>query len=281
MARFVRPDELHGVFNFDLMASAWDAEALRAAIDGPLAAHAGVAAPVVWVLGNHDTLRQVTRYGRTITSAPTREEQAMAHGSDLDLGARRARAAVLLLLALPGPAFLYAGEELGLPDVDDLPDEVIDDPVWRRSGFTIRGRDGCRVPLPWAGGAPPFGFSPPGGRTWLPQPAAWASLTAQAQEEDPSSMLALHRAALAVRRAHPGLVGGTFRWLPAPTGVLVFERDAGFACIVNTSAAALPLPRAARVLLRSDAGAPAVDPLPPDATAWIEGSPPPGGTAGA
>ena len=165
IARFVRPDELHGAFNFDLMAAAWDAEALRAAIDGPMAAHAAVAAPVAWVLGNHDTPRQVTRYGRATTSAPTREEQAMAHASDLDLGARRARAAALLLLALPGPAFLYAGEELGLPDVDDLPDEVIDDPVWRRSGFTIRGRDGCRVPLPWAGDAPPFEFSPPGART--------------------------------------------------------------------------------------------------------------------
>ena len=101
MARFVRPDELHGVFNFDLMAAAWDAEALRAAIEGPMAAHAAVAAPVAWVLGNHDTPRQVTRYGRATTSAPTREEQARAHASDLDLGTRRARAAALLLL---GPA---------------------------------------------------------------------------------------------------------------------------------------------------------------------------------
>ena len=150
MARFVRPGELHGVFNFDLMAAAWDADALRAAIEGPMAAHAGVAAPVVWVLGNHDTPRQVTRYGRAITSAPTREEQARAHATDLDLGTRRARAAALLLLALPGPAFLYAGEELGLPDVDDLPDEVIDDPVWRRSGFTIRGPG--RLPGPAAVG---------------------------------------------------------------------------------------------------------------------------------
>ena len=124
------------MFNFDLMAAAWDAEALRAAIDGPLAAHAAVGAPPPGCSGNHDTPRQVTRYGRATTSAPTREEQAMAHASDLALGTRRARAAALLLLALPGPAFLYPGEELGLPDVDDLPDEVIDDPVWRRSGFT-------------------------------------------------------------------------------------------------------------------------------------------------
>ena len=269
MARFVRPDELHGVFNFDLMAAAWDAEALRAAIDGPMAAHAGMAAPVVWVLGNHDTPRPVTRYGRATTSAPTREEQAMTHGSDLHLGTRRARAAALLLLALPGPAFLYAGEELGLPDVDDLPDEVIDDPVWRRSGFTIRGRDGCRVPLPWAGDAPPFGFSPPGARTWLPQPAVWASLTAEAQEEAPASMLALYRAALALRRVHPGLAGSDFRWTTAPAGVLAFERLAGFRCVVNVSGGPLPLPAGSVVLLRSDAGAAPSDSLPANAAVWL------------
>jgi alpha-glucosidase len=281
MARFVRPGELHGVFNFDLMAAAWDAEALRAAIDGPMAEHSGVAAPVVWVLGNHDTPRQVTRYGRATTSAPTREEQAMAHPSDLDLGVRRARAAALLLLALPGPAFLYAGEELGLPDVDDLPDEVIDDPVWRRSGFTIRGRDACRVPLPWAGDGPPFGFSRPGARTWLPQPAAWASVTAETQERDPASVLALYRAALAVRHAHPGLAGWDFRWTTAPAGVLAFERDAGFACIVNVSGAAVPLPRGARVILRSDAGALATAPLQPDAAAWVQSPADQGGAVGA
>jgi alpha-glucosidase len=234
-----------------------------------LTAHAAVDAPVVWVLGNHDTPRQVTRYGRATTSAPTREEQATAPATDVDLGTRRARAAALLLLALPGPAFLYAGEELGLPDVDDLPDEVIDDPVWRRSGFTIRGRDGCRVPLPWAGDTSPFGFSPPGVRTWLPQPAAWASLTVEAQERDPGSMLALYRAALALRYAHPGLPGGDFHWLPAPAGVLAFERDAGFRCVVNISGGPLSLPAGFVVLLRSDRGAAPGDPLPANATAWL------------
>ena len=274
--RQARPDgairparELHGVFNFDLMAAAWDAEALRAAIEGPLTAHAAVDAPVAWVLGNHDTPRQVTRYGRATTSAPTREEQAVVHASDVDLGTRRARAAALLLLALPGPAFLYAGEELGLPDVDDLPDEVIDDPVWRRSGFTIRGRDGCRVPLPWAGDAPSFGFSRPGVQTWLPQPAAWASLTAEAQEHDPGSMLALYRAALALRHEHPGLADGAFRWLPVGAGVLGFERGAGFACIVNVSGGPLPLPAGSVVLLRSDADAAPSDPLPACAAVWL------------
>ena len=270
IARFVRPDELHGAFNFDLMAAAWDADALRAAIEGPMAAHSGVAAPVVWVLGNHDTPRQVTRYGRAITSAPTREEQSRAHAADLGIGTRRARAAALLLLALPGPAFLYAGEELGLPDVDDLPDEFIDDPVWRRSGFTIRGRDGCRVPLPWAGDAPPFGFSPPGVRTWLPQPAAWASMTAEKQDADPASMLSLYRAALALRHGHPGLAGGAFGWNAAPAGVLAFERGAAFQCVVNVSGDPVPLPPGSVVLLRSDAHAVPGDPLPANAAVWLD-----------
>ncbi len=172
------------------------------------------------------------------------------------------------------------GEELGLPDVDDLPDEVIDDPVWRRSGHAIRGRDGCRVPLPWTGDAPPFGFSRSGSRTWLPQPASWASLTAGSQERDPGSMLALYRAALALRHAHPGLTGRAFRWLPAPAGVLAFERDAGFRCVVNVSVDAVPLPRGAHVLLRSDPGAHAAAPLTPDAAAWFEGLPPQNGGVG-
>jgi alpha-glucosidase len=207
----------------------------------------------------------------------------MAHASDFDLGTRRARAAALLLLALPGPAFLYAGEELGLPDVDDLPDEVIDDPVWRRSGFTIRGRDGCRVPLPWAGDAPPFGFSRPGVQTWLPQPPSWASLTAAAQERDQASMLALYRAALALRHGHPGLAGAGLRWVPTPPGVLAFERDGGFECFVNLTTDALPIPAGSAVLLRSDAGSHPGDPLPPDAAAWwvrVAGRPPRGDVDG-
>ncbi len=252
MARFVRPDELHQVFNFDLMAAAWDADALRAAIEAPLGANVTVGAPVTWVLGNHDTPRQVTRYGRASTAAPSREEQARSHPADLALGTRRARAAALLLLALPGSAYLYAGEELGLPDVDDLPDDVIDDPVWRRSGFTIRGRDGCRVPLPWSGDAPPFGFTVAGTPTWLPQPAAWAALTAAAPGGDGTSMLVLYRTALRIRRSHPGLAGERLAWIAAAAGVLAFDREDGFRCLVNVSAGLVSLPAAGRVLLRSD-----------------------------
>jgi alpha-glucosidase len=174
---------------------------------------------------------------------------------------------VLLMLALPGGAYLYQGEELGLEEVEDLPEDVLTDPTWERSGHTRRGRDGCRVPLPWSGTAPPFGFTDGGARTWLPQPARWRELTVQAQGDTPESMLCLYRAALAARRKHPALGDGTMTWLPAPEGVLFFGREPGFECVVNLSAEPFELPEGVRVLLASvppDGGR-----VPPDAAAWL------------
>ena len=147
------------------------------------------------------------------------------------------------MLALPGAAYLYQGEELGLDEVVDLPEDVLQDPTWERSGHEIRGRDGCRVPIPWSGTEPPFGFGPPGSTPWLPQPAAWRTATAEAQADDPASPLELFRSALRVRRAHPGLAGEELTWLASPPGTLVFERGAGLRCAVNLSDEALPLPR--------------------------------------
>ena len=156
LARYVRPDELHTAFNFDFLLASWDAAGLRAAIDTSIDALAEVGAPPTWVLSNHDVVRHVTRYGGGA------------------LGVRRARAAALLMLALPGGAYVYQGEELGLPEVHDLPDEVRQDPTFLRTGGAERGRDGCRVPIPWSGSASPFGFGPAGRRPWLPQPSTWA-----------------------------------------------------------------------------------------------------------
>ena len=192
---------------------------------------------------------------------------------DLALGTRRARAAVLLLLGLPGSAYVYQGEELGLPEVEDLPEDALRDPIWERSGHARRGRDGARVPLPWAGSMPPYGFGPPGSTPWLPQPASWAALSVEAESGDPASMLALYRAALALRASHPGLAGAGFRWLGSPDGVLLFERDAGFVVAVNLGEGPAALPDGLDVVLRSDAvapgaGTPAGD-LGPDAAAWL------------
>jgi alpha-glucosidase len=265
LARYLRSDELHQAFDFDFLRSSWDAGELRTAIDRSLEALGLVGAPATWVLSNHDVTRHATRYGRPYSGLrwePWEERQP----SDLVLGRRRARAAALLLLALPGAAYLYQGEELGLDEVVDLPEELLQDPTWARSGHEIRGRDGCRVPLPWSGSEPPFGFGPPGCTPWLPQPAAWAGRTAEAQAADPASMLVLYRAALGIRREHPGLAAAGFRWLPAPDGVLHFERDAGLRCAVNMSCAPFPLPADRVTVLRSDPGDGAT--LPQDAAAW-------------
>ncbi|WP_406044488.1 glycoside hydrolase family 13 protein [Micromonospora sp. NBC_00898] len=277
-ANYLRPDELHAAFNFDFLGCAWEPAALRACIDATLAAHAPVGAPATWVLANHDVTRHVTRYGRadtTFSFASKREGVP----TDLELGTRRARAAALLSLSLPGAAYVYQGEELGLWEVEDIPYELRQDPMFARSGRVDPGRDGCRVPLPWTGDTPPFGFSPDGATTapWLPQPADWKDRTVRAQTGDPHSMLELYRTGIAVRRADPALGDGELTWLPAPDGVLAFSRGGGFRCLVNLSDAALPLPPYQRLLLAS--GPLDDDLLPPDTAVWLHTAEEPGGPA--
>lgn len=149
-------------------------------------------------------------------------------------------------------AYLYQGDELGLEEVDDLPEELLQDHTWVRSGKTIRGRDGCRVPLPWSGSEPPFGFGGSAGKPWLPQPEHWAGLTVTAQESDPGSTLSLYRLALAERRRNPALGDGTFVWDPdAGPAVLSFTREPGFRCLVNLSPEPVPLPAGAEILVAS------------------------------
>ena len=266
LARYVRPDELHTSFNFDYLRAAWDADGLRAAIDGTLSALAPVGAPPTWVLSSHDETRHVTRFGREASGAGTMGFDA-ASPTDLALGLRRARAAALLTLALPGSAYLYQGEELGLPEVEDLPEDVLQDPTWERSGHTARGRDGCRVPLPWSGDRPPFGFTADGVRPWLPQPASWRELTVAAQRDDPASTLSLYRSALRLRRALTGLAGdGPLTWRDLGDGVLAFDRGSSFRCIVNLSERPVPLAGQGDPVLTS---APVTADLPTDTAAWL------------
>ncbi|PWU50861.1 alpha-glucosidase [Micromonospora globispora] len=276
-ANYLRPDELHAAFNFDFLGCAWEPAELRACVDATLAAHAPVSAPATWVLSNHDVTRHVTRYGRTDTTfsfAAKREGVP----TDLELGTRRARAAALLSLSLPGAAYVYQGEELGLWEVEDIPYELRQDPMWERSGRVDPGRDGCRVPLPWTGDTPPFGFSPDGSAgPWLPQPADWKDRTVRAQTGDPHSMLELYRAAIAIRRADPALGDGELIWLPAPAGVLAYRRGDGFRCLVNLSDVAVPLPPHERLLLAS--GPLDDDLVPPDTAVWLRTTEEPGGPA--
>ncbi|MCX4525574.1 MULTISPECIES: glycoside hydrolase family 13 protein [unclassified Streptomyces] len=233
LALYVRPDELHQAFNFRFLNCPWDPAAMRTVIDESLAATASVGAPTTWVLSNHDVVRHVTRYGGG--------EQGLA----------RARAAALLMLALPGSAYVYQGEELGLPEVTDLPDEARQDPAFHRTAGQDGLRDGCRIPLPWSGTEAPYGFGD--GGSWLPQPAGWGALSVAAQTGDPHSTLELYRAALELRRALPGLGSpdaGPLTWLSAPEGVLLFSRP-GFACTLNTRGVAVELPSPGRPVLSS------------------------------
>jgi alpha-glucosidase len=266
LARYVSPGELQTAFNFDYLRAPWDAARLRGVIDTSLEALGAVGAPATWVLSNHDVVRHVTRYGRAHTEGRGPRADT-TEPLDLDMGTRRARAAALLMLALPGGAYVYQGEELGLPEVEDIPEELLQDPVWELSGHTAPGRDGCRVPLPWSGDAPPFGFSPDGVTTWLPQPDSWKDLTAETQTGDPDSMLELYRAALRLRRDLPALGEGSLRWHETPQGVLLFSRTPGFACAVNLSGAPYVLPAHTDVLLTSGPLGGAA--LPRDTAAWL------------
>ncbi|MEU9837079.1 glycoside hydrolase family 13 protein [Streptosporangium sp. NPDC048047] len=260
-ARYLRPDELHTAFNFDFLACPWEPAALRLSIERTLATHAPLGAPPTWVLSNHDVARVVTRYGRADTSWDHGDRRDGAP-SDLGLGGRRARAAALLAMALPGGVYVYQGEELGLPEVD-IPGELRQDPMWTRSGHTVPGRDGCRVPLPWSGEKPPYGFG--AGEPWLPQPEDWRALTVEAQSADPGSMLTLYRTALRIRRDRLG--DGTLTWLDLGPGVLAFTRESGLTCVTNLGPGPVRLPPHGPVLLAS--GPLDGDDLPADTTAWL------------
>jgi alpha-glucosidase len=266
LARYLRPDELHMAFNFDFLRCPWDRNRLRTSIDDALATHAPVDAPTTWVLSNHDVTRPVTRYGRADTSFSF-ESKREGTPTDLLRGTRRARAAALLAMALPGSLYVYQGEELGLPEVEDIPSDRRQDPMWLRSGGVDPGRDGCRIPLPWSGDRPPYGFSANGvERTWLDQPADWAPLTVAAQSAESTSTLALYREGLRLRRNAPW-GEGELRWLESSDSVLAFERGDRFVCLVNFGPEAAQLPSGAVVLIASDdleGGA-----LPQDTTVWL------------
>ncbi|GAA3103898.1 hypothetical protein GCM10020001_021520 [Nonomuraea salmonea] len=204
LARYVRPDELHQSFNFAWLEAPWSATAFRKVIDDTLAA----VPYATWVLSNHDVVRHRTRYGT----------------DDPGAGLARARAALLTMLALPGSAYLYQGEELGLPEVTDLPDDARQDPIFFRSKGELPGRDGCRVPIPWTVDPPSHGFSPGGVEPWLPQPESFAELSVEKQEGVADSTLECYRRALALRRALAGEIPYTLEWLDSPEGVLFLHQ---------------------------------------------------------
>jgi len=264
LARYLRAGEFHTAFNLDFIKVPWRASAMHAVVDETLTALGRVGAPATWVLSSHDEPRHVTRYGRRQPPGP-RSTRPEPGPTDRELGLRRARAAVLLMLALPGGAYLYQGEELGLEDVEDLPPEVRDDPIHASGASAVPARDACRVPLPWSGAAPPFGFTAGPGRPWLPQPARWADRTVAAQDGDPGSVLALYRAALDLRHRLVPLAGDTFGWRLVTDGALAFGRGHHWECLVNLGGD--PVPLGGEVMLSSGPLVPGA--VPADTAVWV------------
>ncbi len=267
---YLTKDGLPQTFNFRLMRVPWVATELRAVIDEAreLTAESGGSMP--WVLSNHDVTRIVTRLGidQALIRNPT---DALRRGEvevDIPLGTRRARAAALLLLALPGTAYLYQGYELGLAEHLAIPADRREDPTFHRTGGAAIGRDGCRVPLPWSGDTPPYGFADRPVRTWLPQPSDWATRTVEAQLSDEASMLNLYRTGLRLRREHPALGEGDMTWLNSGPDELAFTRDPGFGFLANLGRKPVELPSGCRIILSSGPVEDAL--LPCDTAIWFQ-----------
>lgn len=274
MADWVRSDEMHQAFNFPFLHTGWDAAALRAIVTRSLQAFDAVDAPSTWVLSNHDVPRHATRLGAP--AAVARPGDGLGpedEQPDTELGLARAKAATLMMLGLPGGAYLYQGEELGLGDHTQLPHDLRQDPSYARTNGERLGRDGCRVPLPWSAEGPSLGFSD-SGSGWLPQPEGWAELTRQRQESDPDSTLAFYRKTLALRRGR-GLGLGNLNWLVNEDHpeLLGFE-NSGVLVLMNLGGVPAPLP-AGQVLVASSATALGTDgntgapTLAPDSAVWL------------
>jgi alpha-glucosidase len=273
IALYLRKDELANSFNFDFLTSRWDIDELKANIDLSMKAIQEVGAPPSWVFNNHDVVRSVDRFALGLQ--PGKGETTLdRHGDvnelDLEVGKRRARAGALLMLALPGGAYIYQGEELALPEVRDIPEDRLEDPRWQMSLRTDKGRDGCRVPIPWKSAAESaFGFSGNGSLSpdgaWLPQPSWWGGYSVEVQDKDPGSTLNMYRRALEIRREESGLGDGEMEWVDLGKDLLAFKRAGNFLCIVNFGPE-IELPKGELLV----ASAPIRDfRLPEDAAVWM------------
>lgn len=268
MAKWVRSDEMHQAFNFPFLVTRWDGEKVRAVIDESLAAFAAVGAPSTWVLSNHDQIRHSTRLALDPAEALADRITGIGPNTqpkpDQELGLRRARAASTMMLALPGVAYLYQGEELGLPEAIDIPDEFRQDPTFFRTNGEAYGRDGCRVPLPWEAGKPSFGFGP-SEHTWLPQPEVYRSFARDQEEGVTGSTLELYKLALRLRKQY-ALGDGTFAWIDGlPENILGFT-NGEVSVFTNYSSEVFSLP-AGEIIV--DSGSSATGELIPATTVWM------------
>lgn len=277
LAMYVRPDEAQQAFNFEFLLAGWDAERITAAVDKSLAAVAGVGAPATWVLSNHDTVRHPTRYGLSDPTTFPKGISAEDEQPDEDLGLARARATTLLTMALPGSAYMYQGEELGLPEHTTLPAEVRQDPAFFRTNGAERGRDGCRVPLPWHADQPGFGFSSGAAKgldvpePWLPQPASFGRYAADVEVGVAQSTHDLYSTALALRKSY-GLGTGVHSWSAAhdPQAGVVAYANGDIRVMANAGTTPVALPVGTLVILASSADAVVNGALAPNSAVWLQ-----------
>ena len=271
LARYVRPDEMHQAFNFDFLDAHWDAARLRTVVEASLRSNDGVGAPTTWVLSNHDVVRHTSRLGLDQSVPRPNGIRAADPQPDAALGLRRARAATALMLALPGGAYIYQGEELGLPEHTTMPDEFRQDPTFFRTHGAVTGRDGCRVPMPWVKGAPSFGFGP-GAKSWLPQPEVYGDLAVDQQAGVAGSTLELYRALLGYRRKHR-FGHGSLAWDELSSDTVVAVRntsgDGERTLLVITNLGPDPVPVPAGEVIVSSAPLTDDGAVPTDATVWV------------
>lgn len=262
---YASKEELGQAFNFDLLASDWSARQYRHSIDFNVKLAKKSGSSSTWVLSNHDVVRHVTRYG--LPKKTHLDQWIMSDGTnpplDVELGTRRARAATMLLLALPGCTYMYQGEELGLLEVPDLPGQVLQDPIWLRDGMTHKGRDGCRVPLPWTREGSSFGFGTDGAH--LPQPSWFGEFSVEAEEGVAGSTLELYREAIALRKELQ--TAEDLEWVHSiHPKVVHFKRPNGWHCFTNFGKKPVALPHGTVRLTSS----PLIDGhLAGNSTAWI------------
>ena len=271
LANYVRSDEMHQAFNFEYLVQPFDATKVRHTIKRSLKVNALVGAPTTWVLSNHDTVRHVSRLGL--------DHSIPHHGGigpndpqpDLEMGQRRGAAMTLQMLALPGSAYIYQGEELGLPEHTKLAEQARQDPTWERSKHTQVGRDGCRIPLPWDNNAPAFGFNE-SGNTWLPQPQSYRQYAVNVQDEDPASMLNLYRKAIRIRKER-GLGRGELQWLAEyEEGEVVAFKNGALTCLTTFANQTITLPTEITVLISTqdlEAGPGGTLMVPAETTLWF------------
>lgn len=266
-ARYLRSDELHSGFNFDLLTAEWNGDKWRDVIDSSIAADALVGAPTTWVTENHDVRRAPTRYGGRVV------HREVATSQHLALGRVRSLAALYTILALPGITYIYNGQELGLEEVIDLDDRQRQDPHFHRTKGEHLGRDGCRVPMPWTRAGRSLGFGADSGApAWLTQPLEWSRLSVEAQEADDGSMLNRLRTAVSVRREFAALLHGALAWKTelCVNGVIAFARvmpgEQSVLCVANMGDRPTPSVNG-RMLCAS--GNVSDGKVSPDTTAWF------------